>query len=311
MRSGLRGGRALYIAAKPCLNPKNNKSPKFGTVRNDNGTTGADGSAPTIGPAAHETRRLPLPRTEDARGSGRGAGGGRAGRRPGAGGRAEPGADHGVPAGEADAPRRHQRHQGTGADHGRRRQAPDRRLRAPCGVLRAGVRGAARTSCSRPSCASIAHHPIRTRGTFCGSVAHADPASEWCAVVATLDAEMVARSNRGTRIIAAKDYFDGIMTTALDDEELLTEVRLPLLAGRHPRRLPGILPPRRRLRAEHGGRDLSPRGRQDRRRARRHWRRRAVSAPHRRGRSRAERQVARTGGVPGRGRGGRRGDRPA
>jgi aerobic carbon-monoxide dehydrogenase medium subunit len=76
---------------------------------------------------------------------------------------------------------------------------------------------------------SIAHHPIRTRGTFCGSVAHADPASEWCAVVATLDAEMVATSNRGTRVIAAKDYFDGIMTTALNDEEILTEVRLPLL----------------------------------------------------------------------------------
>jgi carbon-monoxide dehydrogenase medium subunit len=77
----------------------------------------------------------------------------------------------------------------------------------------------------------IAHHPIRTRGTFCGSVAHADPASEWCAVVATLDAEMVARSNRGTRIIAAKDYFDGIMTTALNDEDILIEVRLPLLAA--------------------------------------------------------------------------------
>lgn len=78
---------------------------------------------------------------------------------------------------------------------------------------------------------SIAHHPIRTRGTFCGSVAHADPASEWCAVVATLDAEMVATSHRGTRIIAAKDYFDGIMTTALNDEEILTEVRLPLLSA--------------------------------------------------------------------------------
>jgi len=78
---------------------------------------------------------------------------------------------------------------------------------------------------------SIAHHPIRTRGTFCGSVAHADPASEWCAVVATLDGEMVATSNRGVRIIAAKDYFDGIMTTALNDEEILTEVRLPLLSA--------------------------------------------------------------------------------
>jgi aerobic carbon-monoxide dehydrogenase medium subunit len=76
---------------------------------------------------------------------------------------------------------------------------------------------------------SIAHHPIRTRGTFCGSVAHADPASEWCAVVAALDGEMVAQSNRGERVIAARDYFHGIMTTALEDGELLTEVRLPLL----------------------------------------------------------------------------------
>jgi len=75
----------------------------------------------------------------------------------------------------------------------------------------------------------IAHHPIRTRGTFCGSIAHADPASEWCAVAAALDAEMVAESTKGTRVIAARDFFQGIMTTALRDDELLTEVRLPIL----------------------------------------------------------------------------------
>ncbi|MFL6797545.1 MAG: FAD binding domain-containing protein [Xanthobacteraceae bacterium] len=75
----------------------------------------------------------------------------------------------------------------------------------------------------------IAHHPIRTRGTFCGSIAHADPASEWCAVAATLGAEMVARSTRGTRVVAADDFFAGIMTTTLAEDELLTEVRLPLL----------------------------------------------------------------------------------
>jgi len=75
----------------------------------------------------------------------------------------------------------------------------------------------------------IAHYPIRTRGTFCGSIAHADPASEWCLVAATLGAEMVARSARGTRIIAAADYFQGIMTTALAPDELLAEVRLPIL----------------------------------------------------------------------------------
>jgi carbon-monoxide dehydrogenase medium subunit len=76
----------------------------------------------------------------------------------------------------------------------------------------------------------IAHHPIRTRGTFCGSIAHADPASEWCTVAATLDAEMILRSARGARTVAAKDFFAGIMTTAREDDELLTQVRLPILA---------------------------------------------------------------------------------
>ena len=75
----------------------------------------------------------------------------------------------------------------------------------------------------------IGHHPIRTRGTFCGSLAHADPASEWCLVAATLDAEMVATSSHGARTIAAKDFFAGIMTTALAEDELLTQARLPLL----------------------------------------------------------------------------------
>jgi aerobic carbon-monoxide dehydrogenase medium subunit len=76
----------------------------------------------------------------------------------------------------------------------------------------------------------IAHHPIRTRGTFCGSVAHADPASEWCTVAAALDAEIVAQSVRGRRVIPAREFFAGIMTTTLAEDELLTEVRLPLLA---------------------------------------------------------------------------------
>jgi carbon-monoxide dehydrogenase medium subunit len=74
----------------------------------------------------------------------------------------------------------------------------------------------------------IAHHPIRTRGTFCGSLANADPASEWCLVAATLGAEMVAQSRRGRRVIGAEDFFAGIMTTALEEDELLIEARLPL-----------------------------------------------------------------------------------
>jgi carbon-monoxide dehydrogenase medium subunit len=76
----------------------------------------------------------------------------------------------------------------------------------------------------------IAHYPIRQRGTFCGSLAHADPASEWCLVAATLGAQMIALSTRGSRTIAAEDYFTGIMTTALAEDELLAQVRIPLLA---------------------------------------------------------------------------------
>jgi aerobic carbon-monoxide dehydrogenase medium subunit len=76
----------------------------------------------------------------------------------------------------------------------------------------------------------IAHYPIRNRGTFCGSLAHADPASEWCLVFSALDGEAMAHSVRGARKIAAPDFFKGIMSTALSEDELLVEARLPLLA---------------------------------------------------------------------------------
>jgi aerobic carbon-monoxide dehydrogenase medium subunit len=75
----------------------------------------------------------------------------------------------------------------------------------------------------------IAHYPIRTRGTFCGSIAHADPASEWCLVAATLGAEMVARSAGGTRAVKSDEFFQGLMTTALAEDELLVAARLPVL----------------------------------------------------------------------------------
>jgi len=76
----------------------------------------------------------------------------------------------------------------------------------------------------------IAHYPIRTRGTFCGSIAHADPASEWCLLAATLGAQMIARSTRGPRTIAADKFFQGIMATALAEDELLAEVRVPMIS---------------------------------------------------------------------------------
>jgi len=77
----------------------------------------------------------------------------------------------------------------------------------------------------------IAHYPIRVRGTFCGSLAHADPASEWCLVAATLGANMIAKTAEGTRTIAAAAFFEGALTTALREGELLAEARLPLLAA--------------------------------------------------------------------------------
>lgn len=76
----------------------------------------------------------------------------------------------------------------------------------------------------------IAHYPIRQRGTFAGSLAHADPASEWCLVATTLNASMTAKSARGDRVIAVSNFFNGTFSTDLEPDELLAEVRLPALA---------------------------------------------------------------------------------
>jgi len=75
----------------------------------------------------------------------------------------------------------------------------------------------------------IGHLPIRSRGTFCGSIAHADPASEWCLLAATLDAELVIVSRRGQRNVRPNEYFVTALTTTLEPDELLTEIGLPLL----------------------------------------------------------------------------------
>lgn len=73
----------------------------------------------------------------------------------------------------------------------------------------------------------IGHRAIRTRGTLVGSVAHADPAAEMPAVCLALGATMVAASADGTREIAAADFFEGYLTTALEANEILTEIQLP------------------------------------------------------------------------------------
>jgi carbon-monoxide dehydrogenase medium subunit len=79
----------------------------------------------------------------------------------------------------------------------------------------------------------VGHMPIRVRGTFGGSLAHADPAAEWCLLARALDATIVASSNTGVREIPAEEFFATVFTTTLRTNELLTEVRLPRLNQRH------------------------------------------------------------------------------
>lgn len=73
----------------------------------------------------------------------------------------------------------------------------------------------------------IGHRAIRSQGTVCGSIAHADPAAEMPAVCLATGATMVAASVDGVREIAAADFGQGFLTTALEPTEILTEVRFP------------------------------------------------------------------------------------
>jgi CO/xanthine dehydrogenase FAD-binding subunit len=75
----------------------------------------------------------------------------------------------------------------------------------------------------------VGHLPIRTRGTIGGSLAHADPSAEYPAVLTALEGEVVARSPRGERVIGAAELFRTYLTTSLEPDEILTEVRLPAM----------------------------------------------------------------------------------
>jgi aerobic carbon-monoxide dehydrogenase medium subunit len=73
----------------------------------------------------------------------------------------------------------------------------------------------------------VGHPAIRNCGTVCGSVAHADPAAEVPAVLLALDGEVVLRSVRGERLLAADDFFRSYFTTAREPDELVVAVRIP------------------------------------------------------------------------------------
>ncbi|HET7465523.1 MAG TPA: FAD binding domain-containing protein [Candidatus Dormibacteraeota bacterium] len=78
----------------------------------------------------------------------------------------------------------------------------------------------------------VAHRVIRNRGTVCGSLAHADPASELPAVLLALGGHVIARSARGDRQIEAGDFFRGVFETALAPDELLLEAWFPAFSGK-------------------------------------------------------------------------------
>ena len=74
----------------------------------------------------------------------------------------------------------------------------------------------------------IGHYAIRAAGTFGGSIAHADPAAEWCMAALLFDAQIVARRRGGDRVIPAAGFFRGFLETDLRPDEMIIEVRLPV-----------------------------------------------------------------------------------
>jgi len=72
---------------------------------------------------------------------------------------------------------------------------------------------------------------VRNRGTMAGSVCHADPSGDWGSVMLALEANIVAHSKSGERVIPAAGFFQGPFTTALKPDEIVTEIRIPMPKG--------------------------------------------------------------------------------
>lgn len=85
-----------------------------------------------------------------------------------------------------------------------------------------------RSAMTAEALALVGHVAIRNRGTVAGSMAHADPAAEWPLVAVALDGHFTVTGPTGTRTVAASEFFRGFMTTALQPDEMVTEVSLPM-----------------------------------------------------------------------------------
>jgi aerobic carbon-monoxide dehydrogenase medium subunit len=78
--------------------------------------------------------------------------------------------------------------------------------------------------------AQIGDQQVRNRGTLAGSLVHADPAADWPAAILALGAEMVVKSAEGERVVKAGDFFIDMLTSAIEPDEIVTEVRVPIPA---------------------------------------------------------------------------------
>jgi carbon-monoxide dehydrogenase medium subunit len=76
----------------------------------------------------------------------------------------------------------------------------------------------------------IGHYPIRSRGTFGGSIAHGDSTAEWCILAVLLGAQVILAGPAGRRQVSAGDFFEGFFTTATGPDEVIVEVWFPTLA---------------------------------------------------------------------------------
>ena len=74
----------------------------------------------------------------------------------------------------------------------------------------------------------VGHYQTRARGTVCGSIAHADPSAELPLCLAALEGEVVLRSSRGTRVMTAADFQQGMLATACEPDEMIVAIRFPL-----------------------------------------------------------------------------------
>ena len=73
---------------------------------------------------------------------------------------------------------------------------------------------------------------VRNLGTMCGSVAHCDPEGDWNSVLLATGADVVARGPNGERVISITEFVVDLFTNALADDEMVTEVRIPMPSGR-------------------------------------------------------------------------------